>query len=99
MNESKIKELLDQASETHSVVYKNQQGVDADWPLWYAAWLMGHTDLPEVIEDGMTESELVHFFVEVEDEYRQQKSDQDGWQGYYAERLVEILSAGDEEAR
>ena len=82
-----IAEVLQEAAETHHVVYKVVDGVDADWASWYADWLIHLSPLPGLLRVTPVRSELVYLLVRLDKEYTVAGSDQP-WQEYYATRLA-----------
>jgi len=92
--ESKVKaltELFEITGETHHKVYRKENGTDADWPLWYATWLVDHSELMDHLANDITKSELIHFLVAVDQEYAA-KEQEKGWHEYYAQKLIEQQS-------
>jgi hypothetical protein len=82
-----IADLLHEAAETHHVVYRITDGDDPDWASWYADWLLGHSELPELLGGAPVRSHLVHALVELDRAY---VADQPSarWEDVYAEALV-----------
>lgn len=84
-----IEELVDlfqEAGEAHHQAFIETDGVDPDWPLWYADYL--HEKLNEKLEASMTKSELVYLLVLMD---KEQRMDAPGanWRRYYASYLTE----------
>ena len=44
-----ISGLLHEAGETHHRVYRIVDGADDDWASWYAQWLIGLSELPDLL--------------------------------------------------
>ena len=82
-----IAEVLQEAAETHHVVYKVVDGVDADWASWYADWLIHLSPLPGLLGVTPVRSELVYLLVRLDKEHTAAGSDQP-WQEYYAAGLA-----------
>jgi hypothetical protein len=61
---SRVSELLHEAAETHHAVYRITDGDDPDWASWYADWLLGLSELPDVLGTRPVRSQLVHALVE-----------------------------------
>jgi hypothetical protein len=89
---AKISELLQEAGETHHVVYRITDGTDDDWASWYSKWLTTLSELPSLLGGEVVGSELTYALVKLDKEHREQASDQ-RWQDYYARGLVEHFSA------
>jgi hypothetical protein len=84
--------LLHEASETHHLVYRIVDGEDPDWASWYADWLIAHSELPRILGAAPVRSELVWLLVSLNKEYTD-TSPETPWPDWYAERIVEQLSA------
>jgi hypothetical protein len=85
----KISALLHEAGETHHTVYRITDGDDPDWASWYADWLIRLSELPDLLGKAPVRSELVYELVSLGREVGAEP----GWEGRYAERLVERLGA------
>jgi hypothetical protein len=83
-----IPALLHEAAETHHVVFRITDGDDPDWASWYADWLLGHSELPELLGGAPVRSHLVHALVELDREYTS-ASPNEPWEDVYARALVE----------
>jgi hypothetical protein len=79
--------LLHEAAETHHVVYRIVDGDDADWASWYADWLLGLSELPQLLGSPPVRSHLVHALVELDREYTSEPRDE-RWEDYYARGLL-----------
>jgi hypothetical protein len=88
---AKIAALLEEAAEVHQRVHRRTDGADDDWASWYASWLSGHTELPDLVGGKVVPSELTWMLVCLDKEYRQRGAT-DGWQRYYAEELLRHFS-------
>ena len=83
----RIAELLHEAAETHHVVYRIVDGDDPDWASWYADWLIGLSELPEILGSRPVRSHLVHALVQLDRDFTSSAGD-GPWEDWYAERLV-----------
>jgi hypothetical protein len=81
-----IAALLQEAAETHHVVYRITDGEDADWASWYADWLLDHSELPELLGVRPVRSHLIHALVELD---RAHPASSGPWQEAYAEGLMD----------
>jgi hypothetical protein len=86
-----VADLLREASETHHQVYRITDGEDPDWASWYAAWLIDHSELPELLDRTPVRSELVYLLVLLDKEVAEQQP-AEPWERYYARRLTEHFS-------
>jgi len=84
--DDRIAALLQEASETHHVVFRITDGDDPDWASWYAEWLLEHSELPELLGGAPVRSHLVHALVELDRDYAAAKPDE-AWQAVYARAL------------
>jgi hypothetical protein len=90
--ERKLSELLQEAAETHHVVYRITDGTDPDWASWYSDWLTRLSELPAILGRDVVRSELTYLLVKLDRDHRRQAPDEP-WQGFYARGLIEHLSA------
>jgi hypothetical protein len=84
--------LLNEASETHHLVYRIVDGDDPDWASWYADWLLKLSELPQLLGSAPVRSELVWLLVSLDKEYAEASPDTP-WPQWYAELIVERLGA------
>jgi hypothetical protein len=73
--------LFDDTGHAHHQAFIATDGVDADWPLWYAEHI--HARLADLLEASFTKSELVYLLVTAD---RDLKSVAPGahWPTFYA---------------
>ena len=83
-----IADLLREVGELHHRVYRITDGEDADWPSWYAHWLVELSELPQLLGRKPVPSELVYLLVLLD---REVAADgvEEPWEQFYARRLVE----------
>jgi hypothetical protein len=86
----RVTDLLHEAAETHHMVYRVTDGVDADWASWYADWLIRLSELPELIGATPVRSELVYLLVLLDKEYTQTQPNLP-WEAHYARRIVDYF--------
>lgn len=91
-NTERIKALLHEAAETHHTVYRIVDGDDPDWASWYAEWLVGLSELPEILGAKPIRSNLVHALVQLDRDYLVAEP-ADAWETWYAERLPGLALA------
>ncbi|HEY6468245.1 MAG TPA: hypothetical protein VI434_00600 [Candidatus Dormibacteraeota bacterium] len=82
--------VLDDAAETHHIVYKIVDGEDPDWASWYADWLINHSRLPALLGSAPVRSELVYLLVRSDKEFAK-GSIPGRWEDFYAKTLLEQL--------
>jgi hypothetical protein len=90
MNADAIAGLLQEAAQTHHVVYRITDGDDPDWASWYADWLLELSELPDHLGGRPTRSHLVHAIVQLDRDFVAAGSP-GRWQDFYATRLVDLL--------
>jgi hypothetical protein len=78
--------LFHQAKQAHLQAYQTTDGADADWPLWYAGYLL--EPLRQLLQVDLTKSELVYLLVRVDREQRANAPQAD-WTVYYASFFLE----------
>jgi hypothetical protein len=83
-----IADLLHEVAETHHRVYRLTDGEDADWPSWYAHWLVELSELPQLLRRKPVRSELVYLLVVLDREVAA-GGVEEPWEQYYARRMVE----------
>src|SRR5207248_1342798 len=93
MNEEKrqsVKEtiaaLLHQTAEDHHVAYKETDGVDPDWSIWYAGHLL-EAGLAAMLGATLLKSDLIYLLV-LADKQQQLEAPGVAWERYYADFLV-----------
>ncbi|HEX6500310.1 MAG TPA: hypothetical protein VF054_14965 [Micromonosporaceae bacterium] len=86
----RVATLLHEAAETHHRVYRIVDGDDPDWASWYADWLTTLSELPDLLGGAPVRSELVYLLVGLDKEYTAHGGD--GWETFYARRIVDQLS-------
>lgn len=89
---TRIAALLDEAAQTHHVVYRIVDGDDPDWASWYADWLTNLSELPALLGTTPVRSELTWLLVSLDREYTT-AAPQTPWPAWYAERIVEHFGA------
>ena len=82
----KIAALLHQTAEDHHVAYKESDGVDPDWSIWYAGHLLEQR-FDKMLDAKILKSDLIYLLVLVD---KQQMSEAPGahWENYYADFFV-----------
>ena len=93
MNEEKtqrketIANLLHQTAEDHHVAYKETDGIDSDWSIWYSDHLL-ENGFENLLDAKLLKSDLIYLLVLVE---KQQMSEAPGahWENYYADFFVD----------
>ncbi len=78
--------LLTKAEDAHQLAYQDTEGVDEEWPMWYADFLI--EDLRHILNVDLTRSELICVLLNLS---RLQPLEAPGedWQAYYADYLLE----------
>jgi hypothetical protein len=78
--------LLHQTAEDHHVAYKETDGVDPDWSIWYAGHLL-ENGIEQLLDARLLKSDLIYLLVLAD---KQQMSEAPGahWETYYADFFV-----------
>jgi len=92
MDTGRVAGLLREVAELHHRVYRITDGEDADWPSWYASWLVELSELPEALGRRPSRSELVYLLVLLDREVRDRQP-AGPWEEYYARRIAEHFAA------
>src|SRR5436309_10378924 len=81
-----IAALLHQTAEDHHVAFKETDGVDPDWSIWYADPLL-EKGFETLLDAKLLKSDLIYLLVLVD---KQQMSEAPGaqWENYYADFFV-----------
>ena len=79
--------ILERAHHVHAVVTEKTGGVDPDWPLFYAWWLLTWSDFPEALGRPMSVSALAVELVRLDETYRA-GSQEVAWPAAYAASLA-----------
>lgn len=61
-----LSDLLDETAEAHHKAFSSTDGVDADWPIWYAGYLI--EKMRQMLKANFTKSELLYLLVLAEKE-------------------------------
>ncbi len=83
---AQLEALFQEVGQKHHEAYLETDGVDPEWPLWYADWLMDK--LPALLGTNLTKSELVYLLVQLGKEQPHQAPDMP-WPRFYAKFFVE----------
>ncbi len=81
VNAKKLASLFEETSEAHHRAFEKTDGVDPEWPSWYAGHLKD--SLNEMLGATLTKSELVYLIVAAEKE-QAQRAPGSHWPSYYA---------------
>lgn len=89
MNDAKLdtqlQDLFREAGQAHHRAYASTDGVDPEWPLWYADYL--HEKLKTMLNADFTRSQLVYLLVLMEAEQGVEAPGSD-WAAYYSGSLL-----------
>ena len=82
----RIARLLEETQQAHHQAYLATDGVDPEWPIWYADYLQDM--LSPLLKVDMTRSELIYLLVYLS-KLQQLEAPGSGWSRFYAKHLVE----------
>jgi glutaredoxin len=85
--------LFEQTGQAHHEAFRDTDGDDPEWPLWYAEHLQER--LQPFLAAPLTRSRLVFCLIGADDEHRATESDVP-WPEYYARRFLECLGPAEE---
>ncbi|MFA9412252.1 MAG: glutaredoxin family protein [Deltaproteobacteria bacterium] len=85
--------LFEQTGEAHHEAFRESDGEDPEWPIWYAEHLQDR--LEPFLAAPLTRSRLVFCLIGADDEHRATESDTP-WPEYYARRFLECLGPAEE---
>jgi hypothetical protein len=80
-------ELLSQVGPAHHRAFAATDGEDADWPTWYANWLLER--MPEPVPE-VEEARLAELLAKAAEAHKDSGGTED-WPGFYARFLTERL--------
>lgn len=83
---SELTDLFLATGHAHHAAFIDTDGVDPEWPLWYADYLLDK--LPPKLGAQMTKSEIVYMLVYA-DRHLKMNAPGANWPGYYARLFVE----------
>lgn len=81
-----ISELFHETGEEHHKAFIETEGVDPEWPLWYADYLLDK--LHKILGASFTKAELVYLLVTADKEQVLRAPGAD-WTKYYAKLLID----------
>jgi hypothetical protein len=81
-----LEDLLHQTAEDHHAAYKETDGVDPDWSIWYAGHLL-EQGIEKLLGAHLLKSDLIYLLVLAD---KTQNFDAPGakWERYYADFLL-----------
>ena len=91
IGEKELGELLMETGQHHHHAYETAQGVDPDWPLFYAGYLQ--TRLWDRLGSVPTRSELIHLLVSADRAFQATGQEWKEWPGFYAKFFIENFAA------
>lgn len=90
-----IAELLTQTAEAHHKAFEATDGVDPDWPVWYAEF--AKDAFAEKFGIKFSESRLIYCLMNAATEH-QARSPESDWAIFYADEIVEHCAASESPA-
>ena len=81
-----LADLLRQTAEDHHVAFKETDGVDPDWSIWYSGHLLAQ-GIEQLLDAKLLKSDLIYLLVLAD---KTQSLDAPGakWERYYADFLL-----------
>ncbi len=84
---TELEGLFREVGEAHHQAYIEMDGVDPEWPLWYAGYLLDR--LTPVLDASFTKSELVYLLIRVANE-QPLEAPGANWAKYYARYFIRL---------
>ena len=81
-----LMQVLEQTQGAHAAAFADVNGVDPDWPIWYANHM--HQTVTEQLGMDVHKSQLIYCLMAAENEHQALAADRP-WQEFYAEHLIE----------
>ena len=91
----RLAHLLREAGDAHHRAFVATDGVDPEWPLWYAGYL--HEPLARLLATPLTRSEIVYLLIAAERAHAVEAPERD-WPEFYASYLLCSLARPGEAA-
>ena len=82
-----LAKVLKQTSEDHHVAFKDTDGVDPDWSIWYAGHLL-ELGFDKMLDATILKSDLIYLLVRADKEQTTEAPGGD-WARYYARHFIE----------
>jgi hypothetical protein len=81
-----IAKLLHQTAEDHHVAFKETEGVDPDWSIWYAGHLL-EQGFDKLLQATLLKSDLIYLLV-MADKMQMTEAPGAKWENYYADFFI-----------
>ena len=86
--EKQVERLFRETGPAHHEAFIETDGVDPEWPLWYAEYL--HERISALLSQDLSKSELVHLILSAEED-RVENAPEADWPGHYARFVLRQL--------
>jgi hypothetical protein len=83
---TQLADLLHQTAEDHHVAYRETDGVDPDWSIWYAGHLL-ENGLESILDATLLKSDLIYLLV-LADKQQMMEAPGAHWERYYADFFI-----------
>ena len=87
--QNSLAEMFRAAGRAHHTAFAATNGVDPEWPIWYAEHL--HTPITELLQTPFTISELVHCLIDADVEHSARAPESE-WPEFYADHFAECFA-------
>jgi hypothetical protein len=81
-----LADLLHQTSEDHHIAFKETDGVDPDWSIWYAGRLL-EKGIEKMLDATLLKSDLIYLLVGADKEINRTAPGAK-WEAWYADYLI-----------
>ena len=83
---NRLVELITEADIAHRQAFSRSDDHDPEWPIWYAKHLQ--VPLTEALQEPFTQSQLIHFLMDIDDERRTLGPDR-SWPEFCADHFLD----------
>ena len=81
-----LADLLHKTAEDHHVAFKETDGIDPDWSIWYAGHLL-ENGIEKLLDAKLLKSDLIYLLVNADKEINHQAPGAN-WETWYADDLI-----------
>lgn len=83
---TRLRDLFGEVGRAHHDAFIDEDGVDPEWPLWYADYLQA--PISKALDAVFLKSQLIYCLMDADFEHQVRAPDTD-WRSFYAEQLIE----------
>jgi len=83
---TRLRDLFEEVAEAHHNAFVDEDGLDPEWPLWYADYLQA--PIGNALDIVFLKSQLIYCLMDADFEHQVRAPNTD-WQAFYADQLIE----------